>query len=146
MDDAGTPIMFGNMWLYMARSTCGCGRTCTCVPGMPFMSIAIVYIAIVTLRSLIILPSFRHMARCMSVRSPTLAPSFPFQSLSSYIIGHFQDFIKQHMIVTLYLTMLVGAGGNAGAQRWVVESSAYWSTITSHYSSTMAPANATHTR
>ena len=45
-----------------------------------------------------------------------LACLMAFQSLSSEIIGHFQRFIQHHMIVTLFLTMLVGAGGNAGAQ------------------------------
>ena len=45
-----------------------------------------------------------------------LAGLMAFQSLSSEIISHFQGFIKEHMIVTLFLTMLVGAGGNAGSQ------------------------------
>lgn len=28
----------------------------------------------------------------------------------------FQDLLRQHVVVTLFLTMLVGAGGNAGNQ------------------------------
>lgn len=42
------------------------------------------------------------------------------QSLSSLILAHFADFIQQHVVVTLYLTMLVGAGGNAGSQASVL--------------------------
>ena len=42
------------------------------------------------------------------------------QSLSSLILSHFAAFIQTHVIVTLYLTMLVGAGGNAGNQAAVM--------------------------
>lgn len=42
------------------------------------------------------------------------------QSCSSLILVHFADFISHHIIVTLYLTMLVGAGGNAGNQAAVL--------------------------
>ena len=43
------------------------------------------------------------------------------QSLSSIILQKYEDLIKNHVIVTLFLTMLVGAGGNAGAQVSLVE-------------------------
>jgi Mg/Co/Ni transporter MgtE len=39
-----------------------------------------------------------------------------FQSTSSFILDSYQDLLKQHLVVTLFLTMLVGAGGNAGNQ------------------------------
>lgn len=38
------------------------------------------------------------------------------QSTSSFILDSYQDLIRQHLVVTLFLTMLVGAGGNAGNQ------------------------------
>ena len=50
------------------------------------------------------------------VRLPLLLGLMVFQSLSSFILSGYAHFIKQHVIVTLYLTMLVGAGGNAGNQ------------------------------
>ena len=49
-------------------------------------------------------------------RLPLLMGLMVFQSLSSFILSGYATFIKQHVIVTLYLTMLVGAGGNAGNQ------------------------------
>ena len=38
------------------------------------------------------------------------------QSLSSLVIAHNQNLIKHHPTVVYFLTMLVGAGGNAGNQ------------------------------
>lgn len=38
------------------------------------------------------------------------------QSTSSFVLDAYQDLLKQHIVVTLFLTMLVGAGGNAGNQ------------------------------
>jgi hypothetical protein len=38
------------------------------------------------------------------------------QSSSSFILDAYQDLIREHLVVTLFLTMLVGAGGNAGNQ------------------------------
>ena len=35
---------------------------------------------------------------------------------SSFILASFQDLLAEHVEVALYLTMLVGAGGNAGNQ------------------------------
>jgi|APGre2960657404_1045060.scaffolds.fasta_scaffold62399_2 hypothetical protein len=37
------------------------------------------------------------------------------QSLSSFILDGFENLLRSHLAVTLYLTMCVGAGGNAGA-------------------------------
>ncbi|CAM9209808.1 unnamed protein product, partial [Ectocarpus sp. 8 AP-2014] len=38
------------------------------------------------------------------------------QSSSSFVLDHYQDLLRDHVVVTLFLTMLVGAGGNAGNQ------------------------------
>ncbi|CEG00804.1 SLC41 divalent cation transporters, integral membrane domain [Ostreococcus tauri] len=38
------------------------------------------------------------------------------QSTSSFVLSGYEDLIKENIIVTLFLTMLVGAGGNAGNQ------------------------------
>lgn len=38
------------------------------------------------------------------------------QSTSSFVLDSYQDLLKDHIVVTLFLTMLVGAGGNAGNQ------------------------------
>uniref|UniRef100_A0A7R9U878 SLC41A/MgtE integral membrane domain-containing protein n=2 Tax=Pinguiococcus pyrenoidosus TaxID=172671 RepID=A0A7R9U878_9STRA len=41
------------------------------------------------------------------------------QSLSGMILGSFEALIQDHVVITLFLTMLVGAGGNAGNQATV---------------------------
>jgi hypothetical protein len=38
------------------------------------------------------------------------------QSMSSVVLDNYQDLIREHLVITLFLTMLVGAGGNAGNQ------------------------------
>eukprot|EP00873_Tetraselmis_striata_P009988 jgi/Tetstr1/430252/TSEL_020080.t1 len=38
------------------------------------------------------------------------------QSTSSLVLDSYQQLLKDHLVVTLFLTMLVGAGGNAGNQ------------------------------
>ena len=38
------------------------------------------------------------------------------QSLSSVILDRYSGLLREHLVVTLFLTMLVGAGGNAGNQ------------------------------
>lgn len=38
------------------------------------------------------------------------------QSTSSFVLDHYQQLLRDHLVVTLFLTMLVGAGGNAGNQ------------------------------
>lgn len=42
------------------------------------------------------------------------------QSGSSFILQSFSDLISSHILITMYLTMLVGAGGNAGNQAAVL--------------------------
>lgn len=58
--------------------------------------------------------------RSVLERFALLAVLLFLQSLSSLILSHFAAFIQTHVIVTLYLTMLVGAGGNAGNQAAVM--------------------------
>eukprot|EP00811_Abedinium_folium_P000514 NODE_10470_length_1349_cov_5.643208.p1 GENE.NODE_10470_length_1349_cov_5.643208~~NODE_10470_length_1349_cov_5.643208.p1 ORF type:complete len:315 (-),score=71.39 NODE_10470_length_1349_cov_5.643208:309-1253(-) len=43
-----------------------------------------------------------------------------FQSVSSFILQHFHHLIHVHPSIVYYLTMLVGAGGNAGGQSVVL--------------------------
>ena len=38
------------------------------------------------------------------------------QSISSVVLDSYQNLLKEHLVVTFFLTMLVGAGGNAGNQ------------------------------
>lgn len=38
------------------------------------------------------------------------------QSTSSFVLDKYQDLVREHLVLTLFLTMLVGAGGNAGNQ------------------------------
>ncbi|KAG2452799.1 hypothetical protein HYH02_003028 [Chlamydomonas schloesseri] len=38
------------------------------------------------------------------------------QSTSSFVLDAYQELLRDHLVVTLFLTMLVGAGGNAGNQ------------------------------
>ncbi len=38
------------------------------------------------------------------------------QSSSSFILDKYEPLIREHLFITLFLTMLVGAGGNAGNQ------------------------------
>ncbi|CAF2519146.1 unnamed protein product [Rotaria sp. Silwood2] len=42
------------------------------------------------------------------------------QSASSFILQSFSELISRHILITMYLTMLVGAGGNAGNQAAVL--------------------------
>ncbi|GJQ13625.1 hypothetical protein GpartN1_g5416.t1 [Galdieria partita] len=38
------------------------------------------------------------------------------QSVSSVILDSFQELIEKHLVISLFLTMLIGTGGNAGSQ------------------------------
>lgn len=55
----------------------------------------------------------------LSSRATVLVSLMVVQSLSGIILGNFLDLIQNHVVVTLFLTMLVGAGGNAGNQATV---------------------------
>lgn len=52
-------------------------------------------------------------------RVPVLVTLLMFQSLSSTILQHYEPLIQNHTVITLFLTMLVGSGGNAGNQATV---------------------------
>ena len=52
-------------------------------------------------------------------RMGVLAGLMVIQSASGMILSRFEDMLKKHVVVTLFLTMLVGAGGNAGNQSTV---------------------------
>ena len=43
-----------------------------------------------------------------------------FQSCSSFILASFEQLLRRHSVVVFFLTMLVGAGGNAGNQAAVL--------------------------
>ena len=58
------------------------------------------------------------MPMCVSLpmRRRWLLGLLVLQSTSSMVLDLYQDLLRNHLVVTLFLTMLVGAGGNAGNQ------------------------------
>ena len=48
-----------------------------------------------------------------SQRFPWLLSLMLFQSVSGWVIEHFQGLIERHVILAAFLTMLVGGGGNS---------------------------------
>ncbi|KAJ9518575.1 hypothetical protein QJQ45_018604, partial [Haematococcus lacustris] len=60
-------------------------------------------------------PAFPALAEAW-VRRRWLLGLLALQSTSSFVLNAYQDLLRDHMVVTLFLTMLVGAGGNAGNQ------------------------------
>jgi cation transporter-like permease len=58
--------------------------------------------------------------RILRTRLPWLMGLLLLQSFSASIIGGFEDLLKDHFIVALYIPMLVGTGGNAGNQPGVM--------------------------
>lgn len=59
-----------------------------------------------------------QMTFCQSVadRAGWLVGLLVFQSLSSFILARNESLLKRHTVIVQFLTMLVGAGGNAGNQ------------------------------
>ena len=53
-------------------------------------------------------------------RTAVLIGLLLFQSCSSFILAHFERLLQKHSVVVFFLTMLVGAGGNAGNQAAVL--------------------------
>uniref|UniRef100_A0A7S4GEZ9 SLC41A/MgtE integral membrane domain-containing protein n=1 Tax=Eutreptiella gymnastica TaxID=73025 RepID=A0A7S4GEZ9_9EUGL len=49
-------------------------------------------------------------------RSWVLVCLLAFQSLSSSVLQHYEDLLSEHAVVVMFLTMLIGAGGNYGMQ------------------------------
>jgi len=62
------------------------------------------------------LPGWRGLVEEVYLRGQWLLGLLVLQSTSSFVLEANQDLIKDHLIITLFLTMLVGAGGNAGNQ------------------------------
>lgn len=50
------------------------------------------------------------------VRGQWLLGLLALQSMSSIVLEANQELVREHLVITLFLTMLVGAGGNAGNQ------------------------------
>ena len=53
-------------------------------------------------------------------RAGVLVGLLVFQSCSSFILASFEKLLQKHSVVVFFLTMLVGAGGNAGNQAAVL--------------------------
>ncbi len=51
------------------------------------------------------------------MRGQWLLGLLALQSLSSFILEANEGLIREHLVITLFLTMLVGAGGNSGARQ-----------------------------
>ncbi len=49
-------------------------------------------------------------------RSPWLIGLLLLQSLSSFILSGYKDIVDKYFIISMFLTMLIGTGGNAGNQ------------------------------
>jgi len=66
----------------------------------------------------IIVDDDSEMSFCASVkdRASWLVGLLVLQSLSSFIISRNEDLLQEHLVIVQFLTMLVGAGGNAGNQ------------------------------
>jgi magnesium transporter len=60
---------------------------------------------------------FRTSTRSFVIgRSAWLVALLLLQSVSSIVLGHYSSLIERHVVLALFLTMMVGAGGNAGNQ------------------------------
>ena len=70
-------------------------------------------------------------------RMGVLAVLMVLQSASGAILSVYEEMLQKHVVVTLFLTMLVGAGGNAGNQSTVniIRGLATGQVNTSNYSS-----------
>jgi|AntRauMFilla1563_2_1112583.scaffolds.fasta_scaffold88467_1 hypothetical protein len=60
--------------------------------------------------------NLRDIGQEVWVRGQWLLGLLVLQSASSFVIEANQQLIKDHLVITLFMTMLVGAGGNAGNQ------------------------------
>ena len=56
----------------------------------------------------------------LSHRAALLVGLLVFQSCSSFILSSFGELLQRHTVIVFFLTMLVGAGGNAGNQASVL--------------------------
>ena len=53
-------------------------------------------------------------------RASLLVGLLIFQSCSSFILSSYEQLLRQHPVIVFFMTMLVGAGGNAGNQAAVL--------------------------
>jgi len=53
-------------------------------------------------------------------RLPWLVGLLIFQSFSAVILGAFQDLLEDHLLISFFVPMIVGTGGNAGNQPGVM--------------------------
>lgn len=60
------------------------------------------------------IPEFISSFKLLGKRFLWLTGLLILQSFSSWILSKFQDVLQKHFIIALFLTMLIGAGGNAG--------------------------------
>ena len=61
-------------------------------------------------------PLWRH----IRIRTPWLMILLLLQSFSALIMGKFDEIFQRHIVIALFVTMIVGAGGNAGNQPGVM--------------------------
>ena len=61
-------------------------------------------------------PLWRH----IQIRTPWLMCLLLLQSFSALIMGRFDDIFQRHIVIALFVTMIIGAGGNAGNQPGVM--------------------------
>jgi Mg/Co/Ni transporter MgtE len=59
---------------------------------------------------------WRALSQEVWVRGQWLMGLLVLQSTSSFVLEANEGLIRDHLVITLFLTMLVGAGGNAGNQ------------------------------
>ena len=65
-------------------------------------------------------PTPRHFCDRLRARAMLLCGLLLFQSCSSFILSSFEALLQKHSVIVFFLTMLVGAGGNAGNQAAVL--------------------------
>jgi magnesium transporter len=53
-------------------------------------------------------------------RLPWLVGLLVFQSFSASILGAFEDLLEKHLVISFFVPMIVGTGGNAGNQPGVM--------------------------
>ena len=67
-------------------------------------------------RALLGADQYTSVAKRIRERVPALLTLMALQSASALVLGHFERMIEHNHIIPLFLTLVVGAGGNAGSQ------------------------------
>ncbi|RNF05642.1 Mg++ transporter [Trypanosoma rangeli] len=60
--------------------------------------------------------SFRGIVDVVCQRTVVLVVLLLIQSLSQFVLGMYEGLISRHVMIPMFLTMIIGAGGNAGNQ------------------------------